>query len=63
MATDPRDAWRDTYDNWKLATPPEYEEDEEREEEDPDVAYERMRDERRAGPGDADYFPPIESDD
>jgi len=22
-----RERWRDTYDNWKLQTPPEYEED------------------------------------
>lgn len=28
MSWEPSDAWRDSYDRWKLATPPEYEREE-----------------------------------
>ncbi len=37
------EAWRNTYDAWKLSGPPE-DDDEEDSEPDPDEAYDRMRD-------------------
>lgn len=57
----PSDAWRDSYDRWKLATPPEYEcEDTSDEDEEPrDYAYEAwMRGRRDRASGIAYLNPP-----
>ncbi len=38
------EAWRNTYDAWKLSGPPEDDDEDDDSEPDPDEAYDRMRD-------------------